>query len=85
MTFDEALNLKKQYGNVFEIGKGIIGKIIVVPSNQEDLHKYIDDFRVSPFDDNSAKKYSHNSQFIVYALWTDGANVLYKELKQKLE
>jgi hypothetical protein len=81
MTFDEALNLKKQYGDTYEIDKNAIGKVLVVPSEQNDLLNYSDDYRVSQFDDESAKKYSSDSQFIVCAMWTDGANILKKELR----
>ena len=81
MTFSEALNHKKQFGDNYKIDNDKIGKVLVVPSDYNDLMEYVTDFRTIKFDDLSAKKYSKNSQFLVCSIWTDGVNVLKKELK----
>jgi hypothetical protein len=81
MTFEEALNLKSQFGETFEIAEKMIGKVLVVPLDEKDLLNYVDDFRVNKFDDLTAKRYSQNSKFKVCAIWTDGANVMKKEIQ----
>jgi hypothetical protein len=84
MNFEEAIHLKQKFGKTHPISEDIYGTVIVAPANYEDLLKYVNDFRFSKFDDNSAKKYSSDSQFKIYALWTDGINVLKKELNSPL-
>lgn len=80
MTFIEALNKKTEVGETYDIGAKSVGKVWVVPEIEDDLLRYANDYRISKFDDNSAKKYSSNSQFKVYAFWTDGVDVVYKNL-----
>lgn len=81
MTFDEALNAKTELGDTIKI-QDLEYKVFVVPYNEEDLSKYLADYVRVKFDDNSAKLYSQNSKFKVYALWQYMANFLKKELKR---
>ena len=81
MKFEEALEIKSKYDLTFQITERFSGKVIVVPLNESDLNNYLTDFRVSRFDDNSAKKYSTNSEFQVCSVWTDGVNVMKKVLE----
>lgn len=80
MTFNEALNRKNEIGETFRIDSSIEGKVIVVPKNENDLLQYILDYRTSKFDDFSAKLYSTDNQFTVYAIWTNGVDVVKKIL-----
>ena len=81
MKFEEALEIKSKYDVTFQITERFSGKVIVVPLNESDLNNYLTDFRVSRFNDNSAKKYSTNSEFQVCSVWTDGVNVMKKVLE----
>ena len=79
MTFEEALKVKTEYGDTIKI-QDLEYKVFVVPFDKEDLSKYLADYVRIKFDDNSAKLYSKNSKFKVYALWQYMTNFIYKEL-----
>lgn len=80
MNFTEALHLKKQIGETKEI-ENTTYKVFVVPYNNEDFKNYLKGFLTKRFNDESAKNYSSNSQFKVFAIWQYMSNILYKELK----
>jgi hypothetical protein len=80
MTFDEAFKSKLEIGETIEI-QDLKYKVFVVPYDEKDLSKYLADYVKIKFDDNTAKAYSKNSKFKVYALWQYMSNFLYKELK----
>lgn len=81
MTFEEALNAKTELGDTIKI-QDLEYKIFIVPYKEEDLSKYLSDYIRNKFDDNSAKLYSKNSKFKIYALWQYMSTFLYKELKR---
>jgi hypothetical protein len=81
MTFNEAVNLKAKFSETYDLAEGKIGKVFIVPNNENDLLQYAIDFRLNNFDDYSSKLYSKNSEYKVCALWTDGVNIINKVLK----
>ena len=82
MTFQEALNFKQQLGKDQIAEDNIVMKIFVVPSNHNEFKKYIADYRKQNFSDEEAKQYSSDNKFQVYGLWSDGIDVLYKNLSE---
>ncbi len=84
MTHKEALKLKKKIGDVV-IKKDMEMSVIVTPELNNDFKNFITDYRGLQFDDYSSLRYSTNSRFKVHGLWTNGADVVYKDLtKQNL-
>ena len=81
MNFTEALHLKDQIGET-KIIEDKTYKVFIVPAKNEDFKNYLKDFLTKPFNDESAKHYSSNSEFKVYGLWQYISNFLYLELKK---
>lgn len=79
MNFKEALHLKNQIGETKKIEDKIY-KVFVVPANNDDFTNYLVSYLRTPFTDESAKQYSSNSEFKVYALWQYMSNIMFKEL-----
>lgn len=80
MTFKDALEFKKQLGKEQLIQDDITMHIMVTPANQDDFIRYVADYRAGNFTDETSRNYSSNGQFKVHGIWTDGVNVLYKDL-----
>jgi hypothetical protein len=80
MTFDDALKLKNQISSTTTEGTYIF-KTIIIPENEDDYIEYRKYYRISNFDDNSAKVYSKDESYIVCGLWTNGKDVFRKFLK----
>ncbi|MFV7234727.1 hypothetical protein [Flavobacterium sp. ZB4R12] len=81
MTFDEALKAKNEISATITEGTYIF-KTIIVPENENDYSEYRKYYRISNFDDNSAKAYSKDESYIVCGLWTNGKDVARKFLKR---
>ena len=81
MNFQEAIDFKSQFEQNQIHQDGMIFKILVTPANQEDFARYMEDYRSGGFTDQTAKEFSSNNQFKVYGLWTDGINVVHKDLQ----
>lgn len=80
MTFQDAIDFKEKLGTDRVTQDDLTMKVFVTPADHEDFTRYITDYRVGHFTDETSKKYSLNGQFKICGLWTDGANVLYKDL-----
>lgn len=74
MTFQHALNLKREIGQRIIKG-GFDMRVMVVPASREFLINYIEEYKRTPnlFTDNTAKKFALDNLFDVYGLHTDGA------------
>lgn len=81
MTYAEALNFKESLKSDSIVEGGIKMHILITPQAYDDFDRYIDDYRVTRFTNETAKLYSHNNQFTVCGLWTDGANVIHRNLE----
>lgn len=77
MTFDEALEKKKEFGDIFVDvrNKNIEYGILITPKNDKDLEKYFNDryanahlFNPITIIDSDAKKYSKDGKFSIYAI-----------------
>lgn len=79
MNYKEALEKKKEIGDFIQ-HKEMKMKVYISPEDENDFIEFIDDYRVMKFDDESCLKYSKNKLFKLVGLWTDGANVLHKNL-----
>jgi hypothetical protein len=79
MNFIEAKTIKDKSEETF-ILENRIYNIIIVPENDIDLENYINEYRLSKFNDESAIIFSKNSKYKVCGLWTDGVNVLKRNL-----
>jgi hypothetical protein len=80
MTFDEAIKSKIEIGETIKI-ENLEYKVFVVPSFSADIVNYLGKYKTQRFTDESAKLFSNNSEFKVYAIWHYLGNFLYKELK----
>ncbi len=80
MTFEEAISYKAKLGRDGITQDDLAMKVLVTPADHDDFTRYVTDYRVVNFTDESSKKYSLNGQFKVCALWTDGVNVIKKIL-----
>jgi len=68
MTFKEAVSYKSKKGDTI-IESNIEMIVIIVPSNHKDFIRYLDDHRARfDFNDDVAKKYSSDNDFIVIGL-----------------
>lgn len=76
MTFKEAKEKREFVGDTYTLKTGHKARPIVVPKNDDDYHAYCEDFRRGGFTDETAKRYSRDNQYDVYALFFDGANIL---------
>jgi hypothetical protein len=83
MTFEQAVKRKHEYPVQSLFYEGVDFEIYITPEAQDDLNRYLTDFRNGGFDDNSAKKYSSNMQFTVLGIWTDGVDIIFKHLESK--
>jgi hypothetical protein len=79
MTFEQALEQKQTIGNSIKRGE-VTMTVLVSPFDPKDLNNFANDFRVFPLTDQSAKEYSTDGKFTVCGFWTDGAEILFKEL-----
>ncbi|MBU0487253.1 MAG: hypothetical protein KKA07_10195 [Bacteroidetes bacterium] len=82
MTFKDALELKSQLGKDHITQDEMTMRVFVTPADHDDFTRYVTDYRTSRFTDETSKQYSLNGQFKVHGLWTDGANVLFKDLSK---
>lgn len=67
MTYQEAIELKKSTGETKRY-KGADFEVIITPSLNSDLVKYLAEYRKGGFEDATAKNYSTNQEYCVYAL-----------------
>ena len=79
MTYQEALDLRKSFPDEIE-EDNLTMEILIAPEGADDFHRFTEAYRSGGFDDETAQLYSFNKQFIVAGLWTDGANVIWKDL-----
>jgi hypothetical protein len=79
MTFNEALKSKTEIGETIKI-ENLEYRVFVVPSSSDDIVNYLGKYKTQSFTDESAKLFSNNSEFKVYAIWQYLGNFLYKEL-----
>ena len=82
MNYQDALNLRRGIGKDQIINKGMPMKVFITPAKHEDLLNFLNDYIGGNYTDDTAKKYSSNGKFKVHGIWTDGANVGYKELSE---
>lgn len=82
MTYQEALDFRKSLP--YEIEEDhLTMEILIAPAGADDFHRFTTDYRSGGFDDETARLYSFNNQFIVAGLWTDGTDVIWKDLTKK--
>jgi len=67
MNFDEAIKFKNNIGEKYTQGD-IEYIVTIAPENKDDLEMFCSDYINNDFTDESAKKYSLNKMFEVYAL-----------------
>jgi histone deacetylase complex regulatory component SIN3 len=80
MTYKEAIELKMKIG-INKITHGdLTMKVFVTPAENDDFTRYVNDYRNGRFTDETSIKYSLNIQFKVYGLWTNGTDVIFKDL-----
>lgn len=80
MTFQEAIELKEKLGTNRVTQDNLNMKVYVTPADPDDFLRYITDYRGGNFTDESSKKYSLKGEFKLCGLWTDGVNVINKDL-----
>jgi acyl dehydratase len=80
MTFQDAIEFKRKLGKDQVSQDDLTMKVFVTPADHDDFARYVTDYRGGHFTDETSKKYSLNGQFKVHGLWTNGADVLYKDL-----
>lgn len=80
MSFEEACAIKDKFGRNYPIDEKHMGIVIIVPYSDKDLKRYISKLKLDEFDDDTAKLFSTDFQFQVFALWSNGIDVLKKSL-----
>lgn len=80
MTFLYAVQFKKKLGKDQIVQDGMTMRVFITPADHDDFIRYVSDYRVGRFTDETSKQYSLNGQFKVHGLWTNGADVIYKDL-----
>lgn len=80
MTFKEAVDFKSKLGKEQIIENGMTMKIFITPADHDDFTRYVTDFRVGRFTDETSIRYSLSGKFKVYGLHINGADVIYKDL-----
>ena len=82
MTYEEAIQYKKELSNETIIENGMTFFVFVTPENHNDFNRYLTEIRsfFGHLSDIVAKEYSLNGQFVVKGLWFDGANVVHRKL-----
>jgi hypothetical protein len=80
MTFEEALELKNNT-NINDYLYLANPFILVVPKSDDDMKKYIEEFRTDPKTDDRAKLFSKNNQFGVFIFYYPDISFLaYKDI-----
>jgi len=79
MKYSEAIKKKSKIGETIQ-HDNLRMKVLVSPYNDADFTRFVDDYRVVKFDNQSCLKYSTDNLFKVVGLWTDGTNVIHKKL-----
>ncbi len=77
MKYKDAKLLRNKLGKSIEYS-GTIFKIVIVPQNEEDFHKFIQIYRGISHLDDPGLNYSRDGEFVLCGLWTDGINVISK-------
>jgi hypothetical protein len=80
MTYNDALNFKRQLGKDHIIQNGMTMMVFVTPADSRDFTEYMTDYRGGYFTDDTSKQYCSNGQYKVHALYTDGTNVIHNDL-----
>lgn len=80
MTYQDAIDFKEKLDIDQVIKNDLTMKECITPADHSDFTRYIADYRLGHFTDETAIKYSLNGQFKVCGLWTDGENVIHKNL-----
>jgi hypothetical protein len=80
MTYHEAIKFKESLKTDSIIEGGMKMHVLVTPLASSDFERYINDYRIYRFKDESAQLYSKNKQFTVNGLWTNGATVVHRNL-----
>jgi hypothetical protein len=89
MTFEEAVEKKKEFGNSYtDKEKGFVEYgILITPKNNKDLEVYFADryknsqsFNQITIVDNDAKKYSTDNQYSIHAIKVIGTILTKKKL-----
>ena len=80
MTFNEALEFKRQFGE-FVTENEIKYTVMVVPEKEKDFEKYCSNYLYNNCTDETALNYSSNSSYQVYGLnISHGIIILKKKL-----
>ncbi len=82
MTFQDAIEFKKELSKDRGTQDDLTMKVCVTLANHDGFIRYVTDYRSGHFPDETSKQYSLNGQFKVHGLWTNGANVVYKNLTE---
>lgn len=87
MTFEEALEKKKEFGNSYTDNGLVDYGILITPKNNNDLELYFADryknaqsFNPKTIVDSDAKKYSTDNQYGIYAIKVIGTMLTKKKL-----
>lgn len=79
MKYQEALAIRKTLPDEIE-QLGVKMEVLIAPSAFEDFQRFTDAFRTGCFVDETAHLFSLDKEFFVAGFWTDGVNVIWKDL-----
>lgn len=79
MTHENALKLKETYGDTIS-ENGMDMSVIVAPADDKDFVQFLAKYRSNKFDDYDSINFSTNSKFRVCGIWSNGTDVLHKQL-----
>lgn len=65
MTYQEALDIKSKYGQTVQ-RDNLIFFVLVVPSNTDDLFRFLCDYNEDTYTDETCKQYSSDNEFNPY-------------------
>ena len=80
MTFQDAIEFKKQLGKDQITIDKMTMEVFVTPADHNDFTRFISNYIGGRFTDETSKLYSLNGQFKIHGLWSNGADVVYKDL-----
>ena len=70
MSYQEALNLKSQYGNsMIENNREFL--ILIAPKNIDDLLKFLANYKEDSYNAKTCKTYSTNNEFQIYVYMSE--------------
>jgi hypothetical protein len=82
MTYEQAFNKKKSLKFESFNEDGLTFYVFVTPGSHDDFKRYLEGIPgyLGHLSDEDAKRYSTDGVFSVRGLWTNGADIAYKQL-----